>query len=278
MSTSILDYISKDDLKDFLKRCKRYTKINSKRMYEITLNLIRKHDGKPYDEELCQSFIDLEDRWYESLKTRPDYSVYNHALYFSELWVCWIRYSRKYLKTIQTEKSLFGKSIVHDMKRCKSVLDLGCGCGFTTQALREIFPKAKVTGTNLSGTPQFTMASVKGLAKDFTIQEELKRADLIFASEYFEHIESPLEHLREVLETCQPKYLLIANAFGAKAIGHFNAYTCQAGSKLKPSEVSKLFNKLLRYEGYVKVETACWNNRPAYWKRVKKQRRSLFDD
>ena len=170
---SILDYISKDDLKDFLGRCKTYTPLYVKRIYEMTLDLIRKHDGKSYDKKKCQPFLDLTDRWYESLKDQPDYLVYNHALYFSELWICWIRYSRKYLKVIQKADSLFDKSIVDDMRDCKSVLDLGCGAGLTTHALTEIFPNAKVTGTNLKGTPQFTMAAVRGLAKGFIIQEEL---------------------------------------------------------------------------------------------------------
>lgn len=275
---SILDRISKDHLKTFLRSCERYVSLDMAYIYKMTLNLIRKHDRKSYDEELCQPFLDLENQWYESLRGRPDYSVYNHVLYFSELWICWIRYSRKYLKAIQKENSLFDKSIVDDIQNCKSVLDLGCGCGFTTQGLREIFPKASVTGTNLAKTPQYKMAESRGSVNGFTVQEGLKKADLIFASEYFEHIECPLRHLREVLDTCKPKYLLIANAFDAKAIGHFNTYKYHPNTSLTllASKVGRLFNKTLRSYGYKKIKTACWNNRPAYWKKIdNKSRRRL---
>jgi hypothetical protein len=31
-------------------------------------------------------------------------------------------------------------------------------------------------------------------------------------------------------------------------------------------EISKLFNETLKCNGFEKVKTNCWNNRPAYWR------------
>ena len=77
-----------------------------------------------------------------------DFSVYDDTYYVCELWLCWIRYSRRYLRDISKNTSLFSRSIVSDI-RANSVLDLGCGFGYTTAALKEFFPHATVTGTEL---------------------------------------------------------------------------------------------------------------------------------
>ena len=50
-----------------------------------------------------------------------------------------------------------------------------------------------------------------------------KNIDLVFASDYFEHFESPIKHLNEVLKV-NPKLIVVANSFGSVSVGHFNIY------------------------------------------------------
>ena len=103
---------------------------------------------------------------------------------------------------------------------------------------------------------------------NFKIETDLKyiqQADLIFASEYFEHFYKPVDHLREVL-SLNPKALIIANAFGTISLGHFIEYEYN-GKLYSGKEISKIFNYELIKNGYRKIKTHLWNNRPNYWKK-----------
>ena len=89
---------------------------------------------------------------------------------------------------------------------------------------------------------------------------------MFFASEYFEHFDRPIEHLIDVIEQGSPTYMLIANTFNGRAIGHFNQY--KDGTEVYDGkQMGRLFAKTLRKYGYKTVNTACWNNRPAFWQR-----------
>ena len=151
----------------------------------------------------------------------------------------------------------------------KTVLDLGCGFGYTCAGLKSIFPNATVIGTNLPETAQYKMAN--DLSKDFNFIMKGHaggiKTDLVFASEYFEHIIDPISHLHYIIKECSPKMLLIANTFNSPAIGHFKLYEYK-GIKYSGPKMSRMFNDALRYYGYQKVKTNCWNARPAYWKKV----------
>lgn len=218
------------------------------------------------------TMIDLENRWYSSLeKDEPDYGVYDDPSYIYDLEKCWKVYSRVYLRDINSPKSLFDKSIISDMEDVKTIVDMGCGLGYTTARLKELFPNADVYGVNLEGSWQYGIAKENGVKNGFSVVSKVekigKKIDLIFASEYFEHIEWPVEHLAKILEFGEPKYLLIANSFGTRAIGHFNEYHYD-GDLFTPREISSLFNGCLRQHGYSKIKTKLWNQRPAYWKKA----------
>jgi SAM-dependent methyltransferase len=213
----------------------------------------------------------LQARWYAALDSgTPDYSVYATDYYLGELWACWQVYPRKYLKAIQSPTSLTTHSIVQDIGPVRSVVDLGCGCGHATAGLKTLFPDADVFGTNLPDTPQWTVAQSMARDGGFILVDSLHALPvplgLVFASEFFEHLPAPVAYLREVLALC-PSHLLIANSFGADAIGHFRTYTVD-GYACDGRTTSRLFNAELRRQGYRKVETKLWNNRPAYWVRT----------
>lgn len=259
------------ELKDYLDKCSLVVNIDTTVAYDLARAAIRYYRGDKSMRTNLRVFQDLESRWYKSLEMgAPDYTVYDDPYFMSDVWACWIVYSQRYLKLIASPKSLFDKSVVDHMTPVvKNIGDLGCGCGYTTANLKVLFPTTDVTGTNLRTSPQFNLASELGKTKHFNMVEnldELGQKDLIFASEYFEHFEKPLEHLRDVITKCQPKFLIIANAFNAVSLGHFHKYDCD-GKLLSGKQTSKKFNSVLRQNGYKKLKTTLWNDKPNIWEK-----------
>lgn len=201
----------------------------------------------------------LDQKWYDALaEGNIDYSVYGEKYYFTDLWNCWIEYSRRYLKGIVEYRDSFGDVEV--------VVDLGCGIGYTTASLKQMFPSAFIYGTNIEGIPQWTFDRCMAEKYDFSLVSNIveidRHADLVFASEYFEHIERPLEHLKEIIDRLRPRVFVVANSFNTYGVGHFTKY--RDGESIIPQEkISKLFTALLKYYDYRKLETKLWNNKPS---------------
>lgn len=269
MYNEILEEKPNQSIIGFLELCKREgADIN--KIYQVALTTIRHLTGSKKTRELTVLDQTLQNKWYQSLQSgRPDYSVYDSDLYLGELWACWIIYSRKYLLAIQDRKSLFAKSIVDDIGLVERVADLGCGIGYTTAAIKSMYPRADVYGTNLENTVQTKIAKAMGAKYDFVIYPDCQsypnQVDIIFASEYFEHIINPIDHLLDILQVTKPRALLVANTFTAKSIGHFDFYQV-GGGWVDGKTTSRMFNDTLRNHGYKKMDTKLWNNRPAYWK------------
>lgn len=205
---------------------------------------------------------DLEIRWYAALETgHVDYSVYRDKAYVEELDKCYRLYSSGYLKSIAAVKERFG--------RVKTVVDLGGGTGRTAESLRSMF-RAKVYATEFYGSVQFKLLEAAAREAGFWVLRDFRsmdrKATLVFASEYFEHFANPLEECCDVLMYLKPKYLIIANSFNSRAIGHFNTYKCY-GIPVEPKSVGRLFNKYLRRCHYHQIDFGFWNNRPTCWER-----------
>jgi SAM-dependent methyltransferase len=261
---SILDRIRKSDLREYLEACSKVSSINVDKAYETTLRCIQAHDEGNSDTANLREITELKTKWYASLAYgAPDYSVYENPYYFCEVWICWIKYSRGYLKAIERDKQQYGNPA--------RILDLGCGFGYTTAALKEIFPAAEVIGTNVVNSSQWALAESLGRQYGFTLIDEAgtiqNSFDLIFASEYFEHFEEPIRHLRAVLKYFDPTYLVVANTFSGEAIGHFTEYRDLDDQYKTGGEMSRLFNATLSEYGYKQKETTYWNNRPTVWHR-----------
>ena len=249
----------------FLAQCQKMG-LNPETIYRAAVKTITHLNGTAQQRAHTEVEQTLERCWYDALaRGEIAWNVYDSELYFAELWACWIVYSRTYLRAIRKPKSLPPYGIVRDCQPVKHVIDLGCGIGYTTAALRELFPKAAVTGTNLANTLQFKFLQSMMKLFDFDVVSKLdqidKRADLVIAFEYFEHIPDPIKHLGEVVLGLSPRAMLIANSFGTKGIGHFDRY---GGSDA--GDMSKLFNLEMNRLGYQKIKTGLWNNRPAYWR------------
>jgi 2-polyprenyl-3-methyl-5-hydroxy-6-metoxy-1,4-benzoquinol methylase len=199
----------------------------------------------------------LEARWYESLDLdAPDYGIYMTDTMLADLWVCWQTYSRRYLQCV--------RKLGLDPRR---IVDVGCGLGYSSGSLKMMFPRAEVFATNMPKTPHWTFAHHMSEEFDFKLLplEEIGTADLVFASEYFEHHQEPLQHLDDVLEL-QPEALVIANTFTQRSLGHFNRYIV-GEHLLDGRKTSREFNDGLRIRGYTKIPTLFWNDRPTFWRK-----------
>jgi SAM-dependent methyltransferase len=264
---NLLDIRPKDTLDDFFSRIKRHRKtiLSIEQLKELSLELVAFYSGNKNFQYVKKN--PLENHWYASLdKGKPDYSVYDNEIYISDVWACWVVYSRKYLRDIKKPQN----GIMQNHKQIKKIIDIGCGFGYTTLALKQIFSYAEVIGTNLENTTQIKVGREIGSEYGFRIESDYdklgKDTDLIFASEYFEHFEEPIEHLLEVIDKTNAKAFLFANAFGTKSIGHFHKYIIN-GEKVEGKKVSRIFHAKLKSLGYKRMETKIWNNRPDYWKR-----------
>lgn len=266
------------DMLDYALLCSEQTGVNFENLYNDCLNTVKYYEGSKEVRFANTHPLKLQERWYDSLaQGNPDYSVYQGVEMLSDMWACWKIYSREYIKSMVSQKAITctdsdtneiaTKSILSEVD-VKRVLDLGCGVGYTTAALTQVFPHASVYATNVDSGYQVSVARHMASVYNFNLTTSLNNlpsVDLVFASEYFEHFEDPIAHLNEVL-SLNPKYMIIANAFSAKSVGHFDEYLYN-GVRIKGKQFGKVFNKYLRDHGYINVKTNFYNNRPMYWKK-----------
>lgn len=217
-----------------------------------------------------RSLLALEERWYESLRNgEPDYEVYADEAYLPELWACWAVYSRRYVREIVVPTRLPPSGVVADLGDVRRVLDVGCGLGYSTGALAQTFPGAEVIGTNVSAGAQIEVARSMADQYGFTLTDQLGvgDVDVVFASEYLEHFQRPVDELRDILKT-RPRALLFANTFGPNAIGHFDEYAIDGELLANARSAARAVDAELVAQGYEKVKTKIWNSRPTYWRKI----------
>ena len=232
--------------------------------------------GTQYDNYLQK----IQSRWYSSLKSNdPDYSIYNDDYYLAESWFCWVRCSRNYVNSLNRKNGLSKDITVYQyLKGINSVLDLDAGIGYSTAALKQLFKSCDVSAFEIYGTTQYEFCKIMGAQYGFKVIsdiDKLPNVDLIFASEYFEHFERPIEHLINIIENSNPKYFYIANSFRRSGRGHFNKYK-HLNTVYDKNVISKVFNDRLKYFGYEKQNTNLWQNRPNFWE--KKTNKKLEKD
>jgi len=270
MAHRLIDQKPNDLLDEFLKNYM----LTQNKSYDLddlrTLvkNYFGYHNGKTQYEQQLTRILQLEQRWYDSNCT--DFTVYDDDYYFIDIWLCFVNFSRKYLKLFDkpnTIGSYKNTSLFEISRDVRTILDLGCGVGYSTASLKQIYPASRVTGTNLKATKQWKFCTLMSQKYNFQLKSDVselqEHQDMIFASEYFEHIKNPIEHLDDVLRY-KPKILVLANAFNTVALGHFTKYL-HNNEVIDQKHISKLFNKHLKSKGYFKLKTKYWNNRPNVW-------------
>lgn len=221
-------------------------------------------------------FERLTERWYQDLECSipQAYTVYDHEKYYQDVWNCFIGYSRRYLRDLRNKPVVNDKTFREYIDYPRAVVDLGCGIGYSTLGLAEIFPDSAIYGTNLMDTRQWNFC--KRLFKDQPNIELVGSAfeahqqtpvDIIFASEYFEHIYDCYAHIEDLALHVRPKYFVLANAFNTHSIGHFTEYDYFDEKVIPQKKASRLFNETLVKCGYVKMKTTFFNNKPTIWER-----------
>lgn len=209
-------------------------------------------------------------RWYHSVREvgEPDYSIYSEPNYMAEGWACFEVYSRVYVKAMPKAPGL-PRGDMFKVSPGGLVVDLGNGVGGSTAMLAKMIPHARVIGTNVAGSVQMKIGKMIGEAKGFEMRDTPEaigqQADMVFASEYFEHFPDPLTHLREVLTALQPRRLLTANRFGPNSLGHFDSYPANDGTVTPGKGFGRNFADEMEAHGYQRVKTGLWNNTPAMW-------------
>jgi len=258
---TIFEMTGHSDLRNYLELCNKFRPLDIEKVFNLTLQSIKYYRGDKSVRAFMHVNQEMEKKWYDSLeKGEPLYSIYDDDYYVGDIWACWIVYSRGYLKLINKYKQIFGNP--------ESILDLGCGQGFTTAALKEIFPNSDVFGCNIEETVQFKVAEEIGIQRNFKVigpnMVHARKFDMIFASEFFEHVEKPIDLLVKLINSASPKILVLANSFSSRSVGHFPVY--KVGNKLvENTKIAHEFNNTLRNQGYRRAEVKFWNNRPAIW-------------
>lgn len=212
-------------------------------------------DAYKPDENTYQK--ELEKRWYETY----DYSVYDDKYYFTDVFYCWWKYSRQYIDRIH--RSPLYQELTENVH---SVLDVGNGIGYSTRQLKTIFPSCDVYGLNMKDTNQYLFNQMYGLVHNYKMiydVNQVQQIDLIFASEFLEHIDTPIDYLNKLMNL-RPKYIILANSFNTISVGHFNTYFVD-GLPVDQSKISRMCNNHIR-KTYTKLNTGFWNNKPNVWK------------
>ena len=271
---NLLTQKPKELLKDFIKNYSNEYDVDNDFSINLINDCIKHYNGK---QEAPIYLKKLMDEWYNGVKdvednnaTEFNYNVYNDKYYFAtDLWPCFILYSRKYILGI-----IKNNIISEKIKNCNSIIDLGCGLGYSTAMLKQLYPDKEVIGTNIKGTEQYNFCKSMSKIYNFKIVESEhaldKDVDVVFASEYFEHIFDAPINIQLLIEKLNPKYLLLAITFSQKSVGHFNYYRFRNyENKLLQfadnKKISKIFNNTLKRLGYKSIKTGLWNNRPNFW-------------
>jgi hypothetical protein len=237
---------------------------------QMSLELDKYYKNNSRMTPLVQQARELQGVWYDALRNRNehDYSVYDSDLYFADLWACWATYSRNYLKCISRPNARCGnRTLVELLGQVERVLDLGAGLCLSTVALTQIFPKAKVTATNLRNTKQWPVCVEMQQFAEFELmqnEDDYQGAvDVIFASEYFEHFPKPIEHASWILNKFMPRVLICANTFNSESIGHFDRYEIH-GKLYTGSMMNRIWGKFMKSKGFYQP-FRYFNNRPQVW-------------
>lgn len=251
----------------FLRRYARINTIDIDRAKDIIRYGIRNPyspDAPGYLNELCR-------RWYASVDAgKPDFGIYDDDYYFADLWTCWITYSRGYIGGILKGRVKGSNLPISSLfSGVTSVADLGCGIGYTTAALAELFPRASVYGTNIQATQQWAFASDMAGRYGFALAPHYDSiptpVDLVVASEYFEHFVDAPGEVDRTIRRLQPRMLYVANSFATYSLGHFMTHEDIDGHPLSKKAVGKRFREVLSDHGYSKRSTTLWNSKPGLW-------------
>jgi SAM-dependent methyltransferase len=140
-----------------------------------------------------------------------------------------------------------------DYLKRTSAIDLGAGCGLSTQKLALYLPK--VVYNNFSAR-QLAVALSLGLKQKIIAADccDIRQHfDIIFAFEFFEHFQKPLKAFELIVKNIKPKMIFMQNSFGAFGYGHFKEYEIN-GKIYSNKTAGAAFNEALKKLGYTLIK------------------------
>jgi hypothetical protein len=182
--------------------------------------------------------------------------------YVAKLWHQFSRKSRADLQHIATGS--YGKKptpLTDQIPHLKCIVDLGCGVGYTPTIFKELFPNASVYGTNTKGAKQYAWCQKMAYENRWELVPDAsvipQKADMVFASNYFQNTEKPVEHLIEIMAKLRPWICVIANAFSGDYVHNLKAVSAV--------EISTMFNNQMAGMGFKKQKHKCASSRAEIW-------------
>lgn len=232
------------------------------------LSLLSEFLGRPVTIEECkQAELDQTEQWYSSGQT--DFSVYAHeksllACASYTIWQSLVHVERptKYLRD-------------HGFRvPVKNVVDHGCGLGFSTLLLGQLYPRARVIGTNVPGVQmefnRFLLSKFSPRNVELIDERELDdlRLDRVYllCLEVFEHFKKPLVELRHLIELLRPVMFAESSSFAVRATGHFDEYDFDGDLLPNTRLPSDRFNTSIKSLGYER-QPACLPTHRQFWYR-----------
>ena len=239
------------------------------------LSLIKEKYPEEINYDSVMEYINLKTyECPEHLKMYTKHDAYTNLFYLYSATVCYFYYSRAAIGVLFKNKEKLGK--------IDRILDLGAGNGLTSMKLSDVF-NCKVYYNQLDGIQkEFARemfikynSNCTVLPEDRSFERTNGKIDLVFASDFFEHLERPINYLENVIRNVNPKYIVTCNAFTAPHPDHIHPFYFhkQYGGtieSIEPKKISRRFNAKLRYSGY-EIYFKGWSGRPTVWKKFNEQ-------
>lgn len=215
------------------------------------------------DYKRIEQYINLKSRQTDIRVEHHKYCGYEYLLGAVS---CYFDYSSSVLNVLSHKLDCFNN--VH------SILDVAAGCGFTTLHLLKLFPNTILYYNNLKDSLQWSFA------KSFLKQDNVKfvdennvmnldaNIDMIFACDFYEHIETPVAHVKSLLSNLKPKFFIVANAFRLQHPDHLERFLVE-NIPISNTKIGRVFNDKIRELDYKMddVTKSFWNRRPTVWRR-----------
>ncbi|MCL4416912.1 MAG: class I SAM-dependent methyltransferase [Actinobacteria bacterium] len=154
----------------------------------------------------------------------------------------------------------FFKTLIGDLKNLKieTVLDVGCGEGFSLNKLRENKIGKTYEGIDFSkdaillGKKMYSKLNLKQ-GNAYKLNYKNNSFDLVLCTEVLEHLEKPEKALKELIRVSkkylilsvpnEPYFYLFNYTQWGKDIGHINKWTMQGFTKLVKRQKVKILEK-----------------------------------